>query len=146
MKRRTRPPPTTSASSTSTSGSTCARWASMSAWTLLTFVTSFMKKAGSSPASRWPHGREKLCPEGSSAKRHHARAGRVLAGPARVDRCGRQRLARPAHGGRLSRFTRPVAVDPVVPALGIHGGGERERLARLGSPAELHQRAAEAEQ
>src|SRR3954468_12604156 len=45
MKRRTRSPPTTSASRTSTSGSTSARRASISAWIVLIFTSSIKKRA-----------------------------------------------------------------------------------------------------
>src|SRR5215213_5184183 len=55
--------------------------------------------------------------------------------------------------GALSRAKRssrsragPVAVDPVVVAVGPQAGGERQRPARLVRAAALHQRAAEAEQ
>src|SRR3954454_2328064 len=113
MTRRTRRPPTTSASSTSTSGSTEARLASMSAWIVLMLTSLVNKKAGSSPAS----------PKGLSAAKSCA-----------------FRVA------MLRRFASPVAVDPVVPALGVHGRREGERLAGLGVPPELHEAAAEAEQ
>src|SRR3954463_4412945 len=42
---------------------------------------------------------------------------------------------------RLRGLARAIPVDPVVMPLGVHGRRERERLARLGSPAELQQRA-----
>src|SRR3954453_7027537 len=46
----------------------------------------------------------------------------------------------------LRGLARAISVDPVVVPLGVHGRRERERLARLGGPPELQQRAAEAEE
>src|SRR5690349_21434291 len=113
MNRRTRSPPTTSASRTSTSGSTSARWASISAWILLMSPPSSTKKRALRPLPKVAYRPRKACTF---------------------------RLA------ALSRFTSPVAIDPVVVPLGVHGRREGERLARFSGAAELQQRAAEAEQ
>src|SRR3954447_1574873 len=131
MKRRTRSPPTTSASRTSTSGSTSDRRASMSAWIVVISPPEarvrwpqppgpFTKKAGSSPAS------QSGLPAAKSSNL------RVAA----LDTCR-------TRSGRLSC---PVAIDPVVAALGIHVRRQRERLARLRGAPQHHQRAAQAEQ
>ena len=130
MKRRTRSPPTTSASRTSTSGSTSASRASISVWIVLMSPPPIQKKAGSRPLPKGPTGREKLCVQSSTR--------RLCGGSCSTARGGDRACGRRRRG--------PVAIDAVVAALRVHVGGQRERLARLGGAPELHQRAAEAEE
>src|SRR3954453_1076987 len=116
MKRRTRPSPTTSASRTSTSGSTSARRASISAWILLMSPPLSTKKRALRPLPKVAVRPRKAC------------------------------ASRLAALTPLRSFSSAVAVDPVVVPFRVHRRGQRERLARLGGPPQLQQRAPPAEE
>src|SRR3954470_5118335 len=120
MKRRTRSRPTTSASRTSTSGSTSDRRASMSAWILLMSPPYSTKKRALRPLPK----------SGLPGAKSY------------VSRVAAHDVCRTRSG----RLPRPVAIDPVLAALGVHVGRQRERLARLRVAPQHHQRALEAEQ
>src|SRR3954470_15766779 len=133
MKRRTRPPPTTSASSTSTLGSASESRASISAWIALMSPPPH-EKSGRRPLSE-NNGRRprKLCSLYSTGLR--VRLCRAAADAPTDERS--------VSGGRGPG---PVPVDPVIAAVRPQRCRLGERPARLPGAAELHQRAAEAEQ
>src|SRR4051794_10843763 len=122
MNRRTRRPPTTSASSTSTPGSDSERRASISACIALMFTPILNKKAGERPLSL--------------AARPRKSCACVIA-LARA--CAAWERASGGLGG-------PLSIDAIVAAFGPQLRRQRERFPRLLRAAQLEQRAPQAEQ
>src|ERR1700730_12585094 len=136
MNTRRQLPPTTSASSTSTSGSLGARRRSISACSDVIDLLLYAKKAGLRPLSvRLP----------ASAHRHESSGSSIASGQRRTASI-ETRSPTAAGSGGMRVTACAIPVDPVVLALGTQRASQRQRLTGLAVASEQLHRAAKAEQ